>query len=91
MKKNRKSGSKNNLAVHSIKNTSKEELNTDVDFTERFVRGDKSRSDGGSGLGLSIARSFTEACGGGFALETNADLFVARVRFPVRFAKAENS
>lgn len=33
-------------------------------FHRRFVRGDKSHTDGGSGLGLSIAQSFTEACGG---------------------------
>ena len=66
----------------SIKNTSKTELPSNVDFTERFVRGDKSRTDGGSGLGLSIAKSFTEACGGEFQILTNADLFTAEVRFP---------
>lgn len=66
----------------SVKNTSKTELPDDVDFTERFVRGDKSRTDGGSGLGLSIARSFTEACGGTFRIVTDADLFTAEVSFP---------
>jgi len=66
----------------SIKNTSKAEIPGGIDFTERFVRGDKSRTDGGSGLGLSIAKSFTEACGGGFRIITNADLFTAEVRFP---------
>ena len=64
-----------------IKNTSRQELIRDRDFTERFVRGDESRTDGGSGLGLSIAKSFTEACGGQFSVETDADLFVVRVRF----------
>ena len=68
-------------AVASVKNTSHMELKKDRDFTERFVRGDKSRTDGGSGLGLSIAQSFTEACGGQFELEFNADLFIARVSF----------
>ena len=53
-----------------------------VDFTARFVRGDSSRTDGGSGLGLSIASSFTEACGGAFRVETVADLFTAVVTFP---------
>ena len=53
------------------------------DFTERFVRGDLSRTDGGSGLGLSIAKSFTEACGGTFRLEMIADLFVVTVSFQV--------
>ena len=71
-------------AVACVKNISKEELNSDVDFTERFIRGDKSRSDGGSGLGLSIAQSFTEACGGEFQVEMIADLFVVTVSFPKR-------
>lgn len=68
-------------AAASIKNTSKQELSGDKDFTERFVRGDESRTDGGSGLGLSIAKSFTEACGGAFQIETIADLFVVTVEF----------
>lgn len=70
------------LAVASIKNTSRSELAGDLDFTERFMRGDESRTDGGSGLGLSIAKSFTEACGGTFQLEMIADLFVVTVAFP---------
>lgn len=68
-------------AVVTVKNTSRTELAADVDFTERFVRGDSSRTDGGSGLGLSIARSFTEACGGMFQIRTDADLFTAMVTF----------
>lgn len=65
----------------SVKNTSSQELNHDTDFAERFTRGDKSRTDGGSGLGLSIAKSFTEACKGTFRLETIADLFVVTITF----------
>lgn len=68
--------------VVRIKNISGMELADDKDFTERFVRGDESRTDGGSGLGLSIAKSFTEACGGKFQVETDADLFTVTVRFP---------
>lgn len=71
------------LAVASVKNTSRQELEKDKDFTERFARGDLSRTDGGSGLGLSIAQSFTEACGGSFSWETNADLFVVTVSFRI--------
>ena len=71
------------LAVASIKNTSQMELDKDKDFTERFARGDQSRTDGGSGLGLSIAQTFTEACGGTFHWETNADLFVVTVSFQI--------
>ena len=68
-------------AVATIKNISKQEIPNDVDFTERFVRGDQSREGGGSGLGLSIASSFTAACGGKFSVESIGDLFVATVEF----------
>ena len=70
-------------AAAMVKNTSRDELPSGVDFTARFVRGDTSRTDGGSGLGLSIASSFTEACGGEFRAETVADLFTAIVTFPL--------
>ena len=70
-------------AEASLHNTSRQELPEGVDFTARFVRGDESRTDGGSGLGLSIARSFTEACGGTLTVETVADLFTVRVAFPL--------
>ncbi len=43
-----------------------QELPEGVDFTVRFVRADESRTDGGTGLGLPVAKSFTEACGGTF-------------------------
>lgn len=71
------------LAEAAMRNTSQNELPEGVDFTARFVRGDESRTDGGSGLGLSIAKSFTEACGGTFRVETVADLFTAIVTFPL--------
>ena len=70
-------------AEASLRNTSRSELPEGVDFTARFVRGDESRTGGGSGLGLSIASSFTEACGGEFRVETVADLFTAVVTFPL--------
>ncbi len=68
-------------AVLTLKNISNQELNGAIDFTERFVRGDESRTDGGSGLGLSIAKSFTEACGGQFTMKTDADLFTVTIVF----------
>ena len=71
-------------AVASVKNTSHMELEKDKDFTERFTRGDRSRTDGGSGLGLSIAQSFTEACGGEFDLDIDADLFTVTVSFLIQ-------
>lgn len=70
-------------AKTTVKNISQDEIPCEIDFTERFVRGDESRTDGGSGLGLSIARSFTEACGGVFGIEVDADLFVVTVEFPI--------
>ena len=72
---------KDGKAEVAVKNTSKTELPDGVDFTERFVRGDQSRTDGGSGLGLAIADSFTRACGGELTVEPVADLFVVTVRF----------
>ena len=67
----------------SVQNTSAAELKPGVDYTARFVRGDESRTDGGSGLGLSIADSFTQACGGVLEITTEADLFTATVIFPL--------
>lgn len=69
------------LVIVRMKNTSSVELTDSKDFTERFVRGDESRTDGGSGLGLSIAKSFTQACGGDLTVETDADLFTVTVSF----------
>lgn len=74
----------NDTACVKVKNTSKEELNFDTrEITERFVRADASRTTEGSGLGLSIAQSFTEACGGTFRVETDADMFIAVTEFPL--------
>lgn len=71
-------------AICEVKNTSKGELDFDTsEIIERFVRADTSRTTEGSGLGLSIVQSFTENCGGNFSIETNADMFTARVSFPL--------
>ena len=43
-----------------------QELPEGVDFTVWFARADESRTDGGTGLGLPVAKSFAEACGGTF-------------------------
>ena len=55
----------------------------DNEITERFVRGDKSRTEDGNGLGLAIAKSYTEACGGTFAVRTDGDLFKVIMEFDV--------
>ena len=68
----------------AFKNTSAEEMTFTADeITERFTRGDKSRTDGGSGLGLSIAKTFTEACGGDFRIELEGDMFRAIASFDI--------
>lgn len=73
-----------NYAHAIIKNISKLEITFDTtEIVERFVRADASRTTEGSGLGLSIAQSFTEACNGTFQIETDADMFTAHVRFPL--------
>jgi len=66
-----------------MKNISSQELNFDPsELTERFKRGDESRSDSGSGLGLSIVQSFMDAQGGKFEVSIDGDLFKATVLLP---------
>lgn len=69
-------------AVITFKNISRERLTAlGEELTERFVRGDSSRSTEGSGLGLSIAQSLTELQGGRLMIATDGDLFKATVSF----------
>ena len=76
------------MAQVSVRNVSKTEITMNgEDLTARFVRGDQNRTTEGSGLGLSIAKSFTEACGGQFFVRTDGDLFVATVQLPLVEAK----
>ncbi len=66
----------------SLKNVSEQPLNFSSDeLTERFIRGDVSRSTEGSGLGLSIAKSLTEMQGGKFELYLDGDLFKVTIQF----------
>ena len=69
-------------AVFSLKNISQQQLNISADeLTERFIRGDISRSTEGSGLGLSIAKTLTEMQGGKFELYLDGDLFRVTIIF----------
>ena len=51
------------------------------EITQRFVRGDEARTTEGNGLGLAIAKSYTEVCGGVFEIVTDGDLFKAILKF----------
>ena len=74
-------------AVFSIKNVSERSLareNSEVeDLTERFIRGDSSRTTEGSGLGLSIAKNLTLLMGGMFDISVDGDLFKATIALPL--------
>lgn len=75
---------KDNKALIMVKNIASYEMTfTPDEITERFTRGDKSRTDEGNGLGLSIAKTFTEACGGTFRVIIDGDVFAAEVSLPL--------
>ena len=70
--------------VFEIKNISRNELNISADeLTERFVRGDTSRRDGGNALGLSISRDLAALQGCALYIEIDGDLFKATVKIPL--------
>ena len=70
-------------AKFSLKNISEQALNISADeLTERFIRGDISRSTEGSGLGLSIAKTLVQMQGGLFELYLDGDLFKVTIEFP---------
>lgn len=72
-----------NYGYFEIKNISKEQLNiTAEELTERFVRGDKSRSQDGNGLGLSIAKELCRLNNGELMITIDGDLFKATVKLP---------
>ncbi len=71
------------MAVFAMKNISAQSLNIRAEeLTERFIRGDVSRSTEGSGLGLSIARNLTELQNGKFDIYLDGDLFKVILMFP---------
>ena len=70
-----------NLSIE-IKNISKDRLNISAEeLMQRFVRGDKSRTTEGSGLGISIAQNLTELQNGKFELTLDGDLFNVKLEF----------
>ena len=70
--------------VFVMKNISEAPLNVPVEeLMERFVRGDVSRSTGGSGLGLSIVQNLVNLQQGKMEIKLDGDLFKVEIRFPV--------
>ena len=68
----------------SIRNISRNPVMVSSDeLTERFIRGDESRTTEGSGLGLSIAKNLTEAMRGKFEIVVDGDLFKVILTFPL--------
>jgi signal transduction histidine kinase len=77
----------NNKAVVSVKNIAGYDMNfTAQEILQRFTRGDQARTSEGSGLGLSIAESFTRVCGGELRVEVEGDMF----KIYLSFDQAEN-
>ena len=66
-----------------LTNVAAYEMNFDpAEITERFTRGDESRTTKGSGLGLAIAKTYTEAVGGNFHVEIDGDVFSGVIVLP---------
>jgi len=77
---------KNGKAIATVKNIAGYEMNFTADeILQRFNRGDKSRTTEGSGLGLSIAESFTKVCGGDLQVDIDGDLFKVTISFPLSY------
>ena len=74
----------NGYGVLVMKNISAAPIDFDeTRLTERFVRGDESRTTEGSGLGLSITQSLAEIQGGTFGIQVDGDLFKSIVSIPL--------
>lgn len=74
-----------NQVIISFKNISADEIKvSEAKLVERFVQGDTSRNTSGSGLGLSIAKSFTELQHGTFNINVDGDLFKTTVIFNLK-------
>ncbi len=72
-----------NNSYFEIKNISSEPLNISAEeLTERFVRGDKSRTREGNGLGLSIAKDLCALQNGNLQITIDGDLFKVIVQLP---------
>ncbi len=76
---------KENIQIR-LRNVSAEPLNISAEqLMERFVQGDLSRNSGGSGIGLSIAKSLMEAQNGSLSIKIDGDLFTVYLSIPKSF------
>jgi signal transduction histidine kinase len=77
-------GEENGFGLITLKNISSQPLDIPVEsLTDRFVRGDSSRTTEGSGLGLSIVYSLMELQKGKLSLTVDGDLFKSQIEIPV--------
>ena len=73
--------SKENYVILTVKNISRNALNICADeLLQRFTRGDEARSNDGSGLGLSIAKSLVEVQNGSLDIVIDGDLFKVMIK-----------
>ncbi|MBQ7032651.1 MAG: HAMP domain-containing histidine kinase [Clostridia bacterium] len=73
---------KDGEVVMEFKNIASYPMNFSADeIVGRFVRGDESRTQEGNGLGLAIAKSYTEICNGKFEIVLDGDMFKAILKF----------
>jgi signal transduction histidine kinase len=69
-----------------VLNTTKYPIEVDAnDLKEKFVRGDKSRSTEGNGLGLAIVDAYVQALGGNFTIDVIGDTFKASIAFDMEY------
>ena len=75
---------KNKVNIN-IRNIQKDPINADNEtLKERFWQGDKSRSNAGFGLGLSITNSLVKGMGGTFNASANRDIFLTTITFLIK-------
>ena len=68
--------------IITIKNIQKEKIEVNPNtLKDRFVRGNKSRTTEGFGLGLSIAENLIKSMNGKLEISSNRDLFIAKLVF----------
>ena len=72
---------KKNICIE-VTNTAKYFMDfTKEDIVERFVRGEKSRTSDGNGLGIAIVSTYAKALGGEFDIRIDCDQFKACLEF----------